>query len=68
MNVVFWGDSMVRQIFNRIPSMFRGEPRTFESNRWRAERYDVCECVSIFFCFLKVAPRRQHDCLYNRHR
>ena len=46
-NLVFWGDSMVRQLFGRLPSLFRGQLRSVDSNRWRATRYDVCECAPI---------------------
>lgn len=44
--VVLWGDSMMRQVFSRVPSLFRGEIRSYDPQRWRAERYDACECVS----------------------
>lgn len=40
---MMWGDSMMRQLFNRVPGLFRGQPRTYDAQRWRAERYDVCE-------------------------
>ena len=43
--VVFWGDSMVRQLFNRVPALFRGQRRAFDAQTWRAERFEVCECV-----------------------
>lgn len=44
-NVVLWGDSMVRQLYNRLPSLFRGQQRTIDGAWGSAMRYDVCECV-----------------------
>lgn len=43
--VMMWGDSMLRQLFNRVPSLFRGQRRSYDAQRWRAERYDVCEAA-----------------------
>ena len=37
----------MRQLFNRLVSLFRGQPRTFESQRWRVQRYDVCEAADL---------------------
>lgn len=37
----------MRQLFNRLVSLFRGQARTYESQRWRVERYDVCEAADL---------------------
>ena len=36
------GDSMTRQIFTRLISLFRGEERSFDYGPHNAARYDVC--------------------------
>lgn len=37
----------MRQLFNRLVTLFRGEARTYESQRWRVQRYDVCEAADL---------------------
>ena len=54
-NVVLWGDSMVRQLYNRLPSLFRGQQRTIDGAWGSAMRYDVCECVFQLLLLLSLS-------------
>ena len=44
--LVMWGDSMVRQMFNRLPALFRGQLRSLDLQGFSVIRYDACECAS----------------------
>lgn len=39
--------TQVRQLFSRLIDLFRGEARSYESQRWRVQRYDVCESADL---------------------